>query len=123
MNSIKLERINSAIVREVSYILANEVKNQHIQFVTVTAAKTSSDLSYCKIYVTVLKQEFKKETMDALKNAKGFIRKELAERIDIRHIPELDFVYDYLSKKNIRILKNNQLIVNLLQFLQLDHPK
>ncbi len=94
MNSIKLERINSAIVREVSYILANEVKNQHIQFVTVTAAKTSSDLSYCKIYVTVLKQEFKKETMDALKNAKGFIRKELAERIDIRHIPELDFVYD-----------------------------
>ncbi len=94
MNSIKLERINSAIVREVSYILANEVKNQKIDFVTVTAAKTSSDLSYCKIYVTFLKEQDKKEIMEALKSAKGFIRKELANRIDIRQMPELEFVYD-----------------------------
>ncbi len=94
MNSIKLERINSAIVREVSYVLANEVKNQDIRFVTVTAAKTSSDLSYCKIYVTVLNDTKKKETIEALKSAKGFIRKALMERIDIRQIPELDFVYD-----------------------------
>ena len=94
MNSIKLERINSAIVREVSYVVANEVKNQDIRFVTVTAAKTSSDLSYCKIYVTVLNDTKKKETIEALKSAKGFIRKALMERIDIRQIPELDFVYD-----------------------------
>lgn len=94
MNTIKLERINSAIVREVSYILANEVKNQNIHFVTVTAAKTSSDLSYCKIYVTVLDDSMKKEVMEALKGAKGFVRKALMERIDIRQIPELDFVYD-----------------------------
>ncbi len=94
MNSIKLERINSAIVREVSYVLANEVKNQDIRFVTVTAAKTSSDLSYCKIYVTVLNDDKKKETMEALRSSKGFIRKALMERIDIRQIPELDFVYD-----------------------------
>jgi len=94
MNSIKIERINSAIVREVSYILANEVKNQNIKFVTITAAKTSSDLSYCKIYVTVLNDTKKKETIEALKSAKGFIRKALMERIDIRQIPELDFVYD-----------------------------
>ncbi len=94
MNSIKLERINSAMVREISYILATEVKDQNIQFVTVTAAKTSSDLSYAKIYVTILKEEYKKETMNALKNAKGFIRKELAERMELRHMPELEFVYD-----------------------------
>lgn len=94
MNSIKLERINSAIVREVSYILANEVKNQNIKFVTLTAAKTSNDLSYCKIYVTILDDSMKKEVMEALKGAKGFVRKALMDRIDIRQVPELDFVYD-----------------------------
>ena len=94
MNSIKLERINSAIKRELSYVLANEVKDRGIDFVTITAVKTTNDLSYCKVYVTVFKDELRQDALKALKNAKGFIRKSLAGRIDIRHIPELDFVYD-----------------------------
>ncbi len=94
MNSIKLERINSAMVKEISQILANEIKNQNIRFVTVTAVKTTSDLSFAKVYVTTLHEEYKKDTMEALRGAKGFIRKELGERMEIRHIPELEFVYD-----------------------------
>lgn len=94
MNSIKLERINSAIKREISYVLANEVKDTNIKFVTVTAVKTTNDLSYCKVYVTILKDELRTVALKALKNAKGFIRKSLATRVDIRHIPQLEFVYD-----------------------------
>ena len=94
MNSIKLERINSAIKRELSYVLANEVKDRSIDFVTITAVKTTNDLSYCKVYVTVFKEELREDALKALKNAKGFIRKSLASRVDIRHVPELDFVYD-----------------------------
>ena len=94
MNSIKLERINSTIKRELSYILSNEVKDQNINFVTVTAVKTTNDLSYCKIYITTLKDDLREETLNALKNAKGFIRKSLATRVDLRHVPELNFVYD-----------------------------
>lgn len=94
MNSIKLERINSSIKRELSYVLANEVKDRSIDFVTITAVKTTNDLSYCKVYVTVFKEELREDALKALKNAKGFIRKSLASRVDIRHIPELDFVYD-----------------------------
>ena len=94
MNSIKLERINSAMVKEISQILANEIKNQNIQFVTVTAVKTTNDLSFAKVYVTTLNEDKKKETMEALIGAKGLIRKALGERIEIRHIPELEFVYD-----------------------------
>ena len=94
MNSIKLERINSAIKREISYVLANEVKDTNIKFVTVTAVKTTNDLSYCKVYVTILKDELRTEALKALKNAKGFIRKSLATRVDIRQIPQLEFVYD-----------------------------
>ena len=92
--NIKIERINHMIMEEVSKILMLEVKDERFKFVTVTDCDTSSDLSYCKIYVTVLEQEKKEETLKALNNASSFIRGELAKRIEIRHIPELKFIYD-----------------------------
>ena len=81
-------------MEEVSKILMLEVKDEDIKFVTVTDCDTSNDLSYCKVYVTVLEQEKKEETLKALNNASSFIRGELAKRIEIRHIPELKFIYD-----------------------------
>lgn len=90
--SIKNERINSNMQKEISYIIANEVKNPNIKFVTITAVDVTSDLSYAKIYFTTLDDI--KETLKALKSAKGFIRKTLADRIELRHIPELEFIYD-----------------------------
>ena len=92
--NIKIERINHMIMEEVSKILMLEVKDERFKFVTVTDCDTSNDLSYCKVYVTVLEQEKRDETLKALNNASGFIRGELAKRIEIRHIPELKFIYD-----------------------------
>lgn len=92
--SVKIDRIASNMVKEISYILANEVKDSDIKFVTVTDVKLASDLSFAKVYVTVFDQTKIKETLKALDQAKGFIRKKLAERIDIRHTPELSFVFD-----------------------------
>ena len=92
--NIKIERINHMIMEEVSKILMLEVKDEDIKFVTVTDCDTSNDLSYCKVYVTVLEQEKRDETLKALNNASSFIRGELAKRIEIRHIPELKFIYD-----------------------------
>ena len=92
--SIKLDRIESNMVKEISYILANEVKDKDIKFVTVTDCRVTSDLSYAKVYYTVLNMDKKIETAKALKNASGFIRKELMDRMDIRYTPELEFVFD-----------------------------
>ena len=92
--SLKIERLNNIIMREVSMILEREVKDRGIEFVTVTAVKTTSDLSFSKIYVTVLNDDKKDEIMKSLVNASGFIRKILADRIEVRHIPKLEFVYD-----------------------------
>lgn len=92
--NIKIERINHMIREEVSKILMLEIKDEDIKFVTVTDCDTSNDLSYAKIYVTVLEQEKKEETLKALNKASSFIRSELAKRIDIRNIPELKFYYD-----------------------------
>ena len=92
--NVKIERINHLIMEEISKILMLDVKDEDIKFVTVTDCDTSTDLSYCKVYVTVLEQEKKDETLKALNNASSFIRGELAKRIEIRHIPELKFIYD-----------------------------
>ncbi len=92
--SFKIDRISSDMVKEISYILMMEVKDPNVKFVTVTDAHVTNDLSYAKIYVTVLNKEYITETLKALNNAKGFIRNELKNRMDIRNIPELEFVYD-----------------------------
>lgn len=92
--SIKTMRIASNIVKEMSYILAYEVKDNDIKFVTVTDCKLAPDLSFAKIYITVLDDSKKESTLKALKDATGFIRKELASRVEMRHTPELEFVYD-----------------------------
>lgn len=92
--SVKIDRIASNFVKEISYILANEIKDNDIHFVTVTDCKVTNDLSFAKVYVTVLDLEKKEETVKALNNAAGFIRKILADRVEVRHIPELTFVYD-----------------------------
>lgn len=92
--SVKLERIADQLVEQISYIIKNEVKNKDIDFVTITDAKVTSDLGYAKIYYTVLDDNKRESTAKALKSASGFIRHELRERVDIRQIPELTFVYD-----------------------------
>lgn len=92
--SIKIDRISNNILKEVSFIIANEVKNQDIKFVTITGCKVTNDLSFAKIYFTVLDDSKRESTLKALNNAKGYIRKVLADRIEIRHIPELEFIFD-----------------------------
>lgn len=92
--SIKIDRIESNLVKEISYILANEVKDHDIKFVTVTDCHVTSDLSFAKVYYTVLDDTKREVTAKALKNAAGFIRKELMDRVDIRYTPELEFVFD-----------------------------
>jgi len=100
---MKIDRIASNIVKEISYILSQEVKDSHIKFVTVTDCKLAHDLGHAKIYVTVLDETKKAETMLALKHASGFIRKELANRVKIRHVPELEFVYDESIEYGMKI--------------------
>lgn len=92
--SIKTMRIASSMVREISTILMLEVEDSNVKFVSINHVDLSADLSYAKVYWTTLNKEYNVVTKKALNNASGFIRKQLASRIDIRHIPKLEFVYD-----------------------------
>lgn len=92
--SIKLERMNNLFVKEISYILHNEIKDENIKFVSVTGCEITNDLSYAKVYVTIFDKDKKDITLKALDKAKSFIRGELSKRVEIRHTPELRFIFD-----------------------------
>lgn len=94
MANIKIQRLNHLIQQEISIILMREVKDENIKFVTITGVETTSDLSYSKIYYTVLNEDKKEDTKASLERASSFIRSKLAERIEVRHTPELVFKYD-----------------------------
>ena len=94
MASIKIERLNHAFQEQISIILMREIKDENIKFVTITGVETTNDLSFSKVYYTVLNESKKLETEEALQKAAPFIRSKLAERVDIRHTPELKFIYD-----------------------------
>ena len=92
--SIKLERLGSSFVEEISNIIKEEIKDPDIKFVTITSCNISSDLSYAKVYFTCLDDSKREVILKDLNKASGFIRKELCNRIEIRKMPEITFVYD-----------------------------
>lgn len=92
--SIKIERLNHVIQEEISKILMLEVKDENIKFITITGVDTTNDLSFAKIYYTVLNKDKKQEAQESLEKASSFIRTKLASSIEIRHTPELRFIYD-----------------------------
>lgn len=94
MSKIKIERIGSQIERELSNIIFNEVKDEVIRSITITGSEVTSDLGLAKIYYTYL-GDYEREFIDSeLKKASSFLRTMLAEQIDIRHTPELRFIFD-----------------------------
>lgn len=94
MSKIKSERVASEIVRIVSAILANDSRDELLKTVTITGCTVSNDLSYAKVYFTSTSNLNNKQMEKELKEAAGYIRHELAEKLEVRHTPELHFVYD-----------------------------
>jgi ribosome-binding factor A len=87
-----------------SYLLQRELKDPRIGFTTVTAVEMSADLKYARIYISVMgTSEEQKATMDALASARGFIRRELAARLDLRFAPEVQFKLDTSAEYSDRI--------------------
>ncbi len=105
MNSTRQIRINDEILRETAIIIRSELKDPRIGgMVSVTKVDTTADLKYSKIFVSVLgSDKVKEETLAGLKSCAGYIRKELARRINLRNTPELKFVLDDSLDTSFRI--------------------
>jgi ribosome-binding factor A len=95
-NSVKNTRINEEVMRELSNIIRLEVKDPRISPVTsVVSVEVAPDLKTCKAYISVLgDDEAVAKTIEGLKSSAGFIRRELAHRVNLRNTPEITFVSD-----------------------------
>ncbi len=101
----RLSRINDEILKELSQIIRGELKDPRIGAMTsVIRVETTQDLKYCKVFVSVLGDEKEKENvMKGLKNAAGFIRRLIAQRINLRYTPEMIFKLDESAEYAIRM--------------------
>lgn len=94
-NNNRMGRIDEEYRKELSQIISYELKNPNVTgMISVTKVKVTTDLKYAKIYVSILNSKNIKETMQGLKKSAGFIRTELAKRINLRNTPELIFEID-----------------------------
>lgn len=106
-NNNRMTRINDEILKELSQIIRCEIKDPRVGVMTsVLRVDTTPDLKYCKVFVSVLgNEEEKDEVMKGLKNATGFIRRLLAQRVNLRNTPELIFKLDDSVEYSIRMSK------------------
>lgn len=104
-NSIKNNRVNGEVQRELSRIIRSEVKDPRIHpLTTVTDVEVTPDLKYCKAYISVLgTEEEETNTMAGLQSAVGYIRKALARSVNLRNTPEITFIADRSIEYGVRM--------------------
>ena len=103
--SNKMTRINEEVLRELSNILRGEIKDPRISpMCSVVAVEVAPDLKSAKAYISVLGDEAaQKSTMEGLKSSAGFIRRKLAENVNLRNTPEMTFILDQSIEYGVRM--------------------
>ena len=106
-NSIKNTRINGEVQKALSDIIRLELKDPRIHPMTsVVLAQVTPDLKYCKAYISVLAdEEHAKDTIKGLKSAEGYIRTQLAKKVNLRNTQEISFILDQSIEYGVRMSK------------------
>lgn len=103
----RIDRIAELIQRELAQLIQHDIKDPRItHMIGVSAVKVTNDLSYAKVYITILNADEKaiKDTIDVLQHAAGFLRSTLARNLKLRTMPELQFKYDTLLAEGNRLM-------------------
>ena len=106
-NSRRVEKLSALLKREISELLVNGVRDERIHqaMITITTVEVSGDLQHAKIFFSLFGEEQKKaEVLVCLEEAKGFIRGELARRLQLRRSPDLVFKIDQGISKGSSVL-------------------
>lgn len=105
MNNRRVSRISTEIKRVISQLITESIKDPRVnELTTITDVEVTNDLSFAKVYVGVFgDDEAKADAIEGLENAKGFIKRELGQKIELRHIPELIFEIDETIEQGNKI--------------------
>jgi len=88
-------RVGDLILREIAFLLLKEVKDPRVQGVTLTGIRLSNDLKRAKIFYSVVGDQRKIErAQTGLNSAKGFIKREIGIKMELRYVPEISFLHD-----------------------------
>ena len=106
-NSVKNTRINSEVLKELSRIISREIKDPRIAPMTsVVSVEVAPDLKTCKAYISVLgDKEAQESTLEGLRSAHGYIRRELARSINLRNTPDVRFILDQSIEYGVSMSK------------------
>lgn len=103
----RIARISEEIKREISNIIQNELKDPRLsKLISITHVNVTKDLRYAKVYVSIMgNDEDKNSSLEGLKSAAGFIRREIGHRIQLRYTPEIHFEIDNSIEQGAYITK------------------
>jgi ribosome-binding factor A len=88
------KRVSDLLRKEIADIIMYKLKDPRIGFVTVTGVDVTDDIKIARVYVSILKDDERKTTVDILNSAKSFIRSELSKRLRMKFIPSIEFRLD-----------------------------
>lgn len=102
--SNRMDKVNETLKKEISVIIDQNLKNPNITgIISVTKVKTSADLRTARVFISLMNCKSKKNTIEGLKNAAGYIRSEIAKRVNLRYTPEFTFEIDESIEYGSRI--------------------
>jgi ribosome-binding factor A len=104
MGDGRMRRVDEAVREVLSDVIAKDLQDPRVGFVTVTAVKTSPDLRHARVYVSVLGDEqVRAQTLEGLSSAHGFLQGRVAAELSLKHTPTLTFEYDESVDRGMRI--------------------
>jgi ribosome-binding factor A len=106
MKRERMGRIDTELQRELARLISTELKDPRLGFVTVTRVEITNDLQSAKVFVSIIgDRHVAKQSMEALENARGFLRGELGHAVSLRHTPSISFVEDRSTERAIALSK------------------
>jgi ribosome-binding factor A len=106
MSERRQQRVAEEIQRRASTFIREELKDPRLGFLTITGVDVNSDLTHALIYVSVLgSEEEQQQTMEALRRAKGLIKRDIGDWLRIRTVPDIAFKLDHSLERGARILQ------------------
>jgi ribosome-binding factor A len=99
-----MRRVDEAVRAVLSDVIASDLKDPRVGFVTVTGVKTSPDLRHARVFVSVLGDEqTRAASLDGLRSAHGFLQRHVADELTLKHTPTLTFEYDDSVDRGMRV--------------------
>ncbi len=101
----RVERVAERVRVELATLLTRTVRDPAVSGVTITHVSMNADLQLARIYYTVLDGSNRRDTARGLRRAKTYLRRAIGQRIQLRHVPELRFMYDETLEQQDRLAK------------------